>query len=198
MVQNAIATALRNAPDLRPALADKPDKNSFQEKSSPTFLAPRSNWTHVDSNLEGAPQISDWEKTLQETATAFSPAKETEFTEWKPILGERPVVTKILGQVHGTFILAETEEGYVVIDQHAAHEKVQYESLRENLESAKTVSQRLLLDEMLNLNPRQLSVYEENKEFLKKIGFFRYGESSLQNAKKYFANKKLLLNSNID
>ena len=181
MVQNAIAAALRSAPDLRPALIDKPDKNSLQEKSSPTFLAPQSNWTHADSNLEGAPQTSDWEKTLQETATAFSSAKEAEFTEWKPILGARPVVTKILGQVHGTFILAETEEGYVVIDQHAAHEKVQYESLRENLESAKTVSQRLLIDEMLNLNPRQLSVYEENKEFLKKIGFEveLFGEKTL-------------------
>jgi len=76
-----------------------------------------------------------------------------------------------LGQVHGTFILAETEEGYVIIDQHAAHEKVQYEELRKNLESASPVSQRLLIEEMIDLSPRHFAVYEEAAEFLKKIGF---------------------------
>ncbi len=50
-------------------------------------------------------------------------------------------------------------------------EKIQFESLRENLEKAAPVSQKLLIEETIDLSPRHFSVYEENSEFLKKIGF---------------------------
>ena len=102
-----------------------------------------------------------------------TPVKEPELsTDWKAVTAdERPVITKVLGQVHGTFILAEAEEGYVVIDQHAAHEKIQFESLRQNLEAANPVSQRLLIEEMLDLNPRHFAVFEEHQDFLRKTGF---------------------------
>ncbi len=172
MIQNAIAASLRNAPDLRPALADKPA--SIFKAGTEAFFASRSDTLEKDkqpdSDFTAAP-VSQWETALQETAASFSSVKEPELPDWKPVTSDRPVITKVLGQVHGTFILAETEEGYVVIDQHAAHEKIQFESLRQNLEKASPVSQRLLIEEMLELNPRHFAVYEEYAEFLRKIGF---------------------------
>ena len=44
-------------------------------------------------------------------------------------IGKGLVITRVLGQVHRTYILAETEAGYVIVDQHAAHERVLFERM---------------------------------------------------------------------
>ena len=49
-----------------------------------------------------------------------------------------------VGQVHGTFIVAQTEDSLVIIDQHAAHERIVYEKMKQAL-SAKTVARQILL-----------------------------------------------------
>lgn len=80
-------------------------------------------------------------------------------------------ITKVLGQIHNTFIIAESEEGLLVIDQHAAHEKVQYEALLKAFESKQAVRQGLLVDEIINLSPRQTEILKEALAFLNRIGF---------------------------
>ena len=179
MIQSAIADALRKAPDLSPTLVDRvPSPESrVPSETTDTPGVDRGHPRGWDRSAEPQTDFSDtpisqWETALKETAATFSGAREPELEVWKPIgKGDRPVITKVLGQVHGTFILAETEEGYVVIDQHAAHEKIQFESLRQNLEKSNPVSQRLLIEEMFDLTPRHFAVYEEHENFLRKIGF---------------------------
>lgn len=90
----------------------------------------------------------------------------------KPLrIGKGPEITRVMGQVHRTYILAETAEGYVVIDQHAAHERVMFEELLKNFDSGHPVSQRLLMEEVLELHPRQVGVLTKNISFLNKLGF---------------------------
>ncbi|MBU9889729.1 MAG: DNA mismatch repair endonuclease MutL, partial [Candidatus Omnitrophica bacterium] len=95
-------------------------------------------------------------------------------------IGEGPVITRVLGQVHRTYILAETEEGYALIDQHAAHERVMFEELLKNFEAERPASQRLLLEEVLELHPRQKGLLTRHLSFLNKIGFEieNFGETS--------------------
>lgn len=176
MIQNAVASSLRGAPDLSPTLVDRRPETGDWRLSKDTPGVDRSHdreWSGVPQTDFSSAPISQWESALKETAATFSAMKEPELSpDWKPIAtSDRPVITKVLGQVHGTFILAETEEGYVVIDQHAAHEKIQFESLWANLKKETPVSQRLLIEEMIDLNPRHYSIFEEHAEFLKKIGF---------------------------
>ncbi len=86
-------------------------------------------------------------------------------------IGKGLKITRVLGQVHRTYILAETEEGYVVIDQHAAHERVMFEALMKNFESERPVSQGLLMEEVLELHPRQVETLKKKLSFLAKLGF---------------------------
>lgn len=169
MIQNAVLAALRGVTDLRPTLADKPlpilKKNLSNPVFEQDFLKPKSTTPEVSENS------SVWESLLRETAIPALKAQEPAAEVFAPVSENRLRITKILGQVHGTFIIAETEEGYVIIDQHAAHEKVQYESLRRNLEKAEPVAQKLLIEEILDLNPRHFALYQETAPFLKKIGF---------------------------
>ncbi len=80
-------------------------------------------------------------------------------------------ITKVLGQVHQTFLIAETEEGFMVIDQHAAHERIVYERLLESLKSGRAERQRLFLEEVLELDIRQREVFERALKLLSGVGF---------------------------
>src|SRR3989338_6840463 len=89
-------------------------------------------------------------------------------------------ITKILGQIHQTYIIAETEEGLIIIDQHAAHERVMFELLFKDMKEGKPKSQGLLMDEILEVRPKQREVLEEAIPFLEKLGFRidSFGENS--------------------
>ncbi len=73
-------------------------------------------------------------------------------------------------QVHNTYLISETEEGMLVIDQHALHERIIYEQLREKVLDEKLESQRLLVPEPVTLPPAECTVVLENAETLRKIG----------------------------
>jgi DNA mismatch repair protein MutL len=89
-------------------------------------------------------------------------------------------ITRILGQIHDTFLVAETEDGMVVVDQHAADERVVYEALLHQMEKGLAQSQMLFLEEMLEVHPRQREWLEYALPFLKQVGFELepFGQSS--------------------
>ena len=73
-------------------------------------------------------------------------------------------------QVHNTYLISETEEGMVVIDQHALHERIIYEQLREKVLDEKLESQKLLVPEPVTLPPADAALVLENSDLLQKIG----------------------------
>jgi DNA mismatch repair protein MutL len=56
-------------------------------------------------------------------------------------------------QLHGTYIVAQTEDGIVIVDQHAAHERLVYERLKRERASAGIARQLLLIPEVVELDP---------------------------------------------
>jgi DNA mismatch repair protein MutL len=73
-------------------------------------------------------------------------------------------------QVHNTYLITETEEGMVVIDQHALHERIIYEQLREKVLADKVESQKLLVPEPVTLPPSDAAAVLDQKDTLKKLG----------------------------
>jgi DNA mismatch repair protein MutL len=76
-----------------------------------------------------------------------------------------------LMQLRRTYIMFEHEDGIVLIDQHSAHERVLYEEFMHVLESGAAPSQRLLIPLTLHLGPAESDAFEENREYLEKLGF---------------------------
>jgi DNA mismatch repair protein MutL len=90
-------------------------------------------------------------------------------------------VMRVLGQVGGTYIIAEGPAGMFMIDQHAAHERVMYEKILAQIKG-KTVDQQPLLDPLVvELPPDELAVFDKSVEELNEIGFDveRFGEQSV-------------------
>lgn len=67
---------------------------------------------------------------------------------------------RVIGQLHNTYIVCESEEGLVLVDQHAAHERVVFESLKATYDQSRTVTQGLLIPERLELGHREASILD--------------------------------------
>ena len=77
---------------------------------------------------------------------------------------------RILGQFRETYVVAETESGLVLIDQHAADERVNYERLRESF-AGETTMQTLAEPVRLDLTAREAALFDAHDEALARLGF---------------------------
>ena len=78
---------------------------------------------------------------------------------------------RLLGVLGKLYVLLESDRGLVLMDQHAAHERVLYEQMLRRLEeSGQAPSQRLLLPETIELSPRDAVFVRQNLETLTKLG----------------------------
>jgi DNA mismatch repair protein MutL len=73
-------------------------------------------------------------------------------------------------QVHDSFIVAENDEGFVIIDQHALHERIMYEHLRKRVNDSPLESQKLLVPESFQLTRTQMDTLENNARLFEKLG----------------------------
>jgi DNA mismatch repair protein MutL len=73
-------------------------------------------------------------------------------------------------QIHNRYLVTETEDGLEVIDQHALHERILYESLRERVLAGAVESQRLLVPEPVDLAGAEAAAALENRELLAQLG----------------------------
>ncbi len=78
---------------------------------------------------------------------------------------------EIIGQIFNSFIIAEKGEEMMIIDQHAAHERLQYEELKKDIASKQAVSQMLIEPVVVNLTSGEMTAYRDNKRLFDDIGF---------------------------
>lgn len=85
-------------------------------------------------------------------------------------------------QLHTTYIISQTEDSIVITDQHAAHERLGYEKIKDYLKTEELIKQRLLIPEIVELpNERKADCLYENREKLYKLGLTleKFGEKSI-------------------
>lgn len=106
---------------------------------------------------------------LRENVPDISPAPVTQ-PESEP---EPPAVPwyRIAGVIFNTYVFVELEDRMLIIDKHAAHERIIFEKLRQNMKSGDPASQLLLLPVELTLTPEELAAAEEYRDELYRIGY---------------------------
>ena len=73
-------------------------------------------------------------------------------------------------QIHNRYLVSESADGVVVIDQHALHERILYEQLRRRVESGPVETQSLLVSEPVDLSPAEAAAAIEHRELLERLG----------------------------
>lgn len=76
-----------------------------------------------------------------------------------------------LGQLHGIYILAQNARGLIVVDMHAAHERIMYEKLKSALDQRVLAMQTLLIPATFQADSLEITIVEENSDTLNQLGF---------------------------
>lgn len=84
-------------------------------------------------------------------------------------------------QIHGNYIVAQTQESLVIVDQHAAHERLVYEALKQALESREVPAQMLLLPEIVDLPEEDAERLAMHAETFRRfgLGIERFGPGAV-------------------
>ena len=117
----------------------------------------KTSYPHPDSPVAGRDQ-EEWEKRSPDSQAALWEKK-----QFKDL--------RILGQLHGTYIASESDEGIILIDQHAAHERILYEQLKSRPGRADKIAvQKLLMPEIIETGYREAGVLEKLLPDFQKAG----------------------------
>jgi len=84
---------------------------------------------------------------------------------------EIPPLGFAVAQLHGIYILSQTANGMVIVDMHAAHERITYERMKQDMQQGNLVSQPLLVPISMNLSEKEASLAEEQKAIFTELGF---------------------------
>lgn len=90
---------------------------------------------------------------------------------------------KYIGALFSTYIVIEIKDEIYIIDQHAAHERIMYEKVKENFYSDKEKdSQIMLLPDIITLSHKEKDIVRENTELFKKAGFIfeEFGDNTIR------------------
>lgn len=151
----------------------KMHKESGAYVPKPDFIKPkvREDFLDVQKLTINSPEKEDTAPLAGDTKTEFE-NNETVFTD---------EYFEIVGQVFDSFIIAEKNDEMLIIDQHAAHERLKYEELKEEIASRQAMSQMLIEPVVVDLSGSEMSACRENKRLFEDIGFEleEFGESSL-------------------
>jgi len=119
------------------------------------------------------PQARAWDAPLTSEPAADGavagdalPARDTESSESAPT---HPLGAAV-AQVHGNWIISQTDEGIVIVDAHAAHERVVHEEMKAELAADGVRRQTLLIPEVVELRPDEAENLEELRESLAELG----------------------------
>ncbi len=137
-----------------------PSSHPISEAPSPRGASP----ANAHPTVRGEPQT---ESPLEPPQTTAPPLGRPSPQGRLPI-DQSPPIRAL--QVHNRYLVTESEDGVVVIDQHALHERILYEQLRQNIAQGPLPSQQLLIPEPVDLTPVEATLALENRELLAELG----------------------------
>ena len=174
------------------------DENSNCFQTSTTELPQIENQPSQSYNVNDSKFMEMYEKTF-----GISVKKEENeedkidvSQEFKPMTAEDNVsvfegessyatkpVYKYIGIAFNTYIIIEMKSDLYIIDQHAAHERIMYEKIRQNYYNNDTKdSQLMLLPDIITLTHKEMGIYRDNKELFQRAGFMveEFGENTVK------------------
>lgn len=121
---------------------------------------------HVAAWFGSSATSSGW----QSTAAGNRSAGSADVPEWERVEQAASAGQEMAVQMHDRYIVVESALGIEVIDQHALHERVLYEGLKDSLARGSLEVQSLLIPETLDLTPAELEIITEHAETLAQAG----------------------------
>jgi DNA mismatch repair protein MutL len=144
-----------------PATANHSLPNEFVPQQSSMGLAPA---PYSFGSQSVAPKSGAINTPIQAYQSLYG-SDQTKDSDTIPPLGFA------IAQLKGIYILAENQQGMIVVDMHAAHERITYEKMKTDFDNEGLISQPLLVPESLSVSQREADAVEQNPEVFSRLGF---------------------------
>jgi len=166
------------------SISEKTDRKTADSTAEPTDIeagteSPTSETKSTETAATTSSDSAEFDSPSPESSTGGPPnrkfadaGKQTRLAEGDDVeqsFDSLPPM-RVLGQLQETYIVAETSEGMVLIDQHAADERINYERLRESL-TAETTTQALAEPVALELTAGEAELFAAHEDALATLGF---------------------------
>jgi len=153
-----------NAPVSLPNTSSAPKLN-FKSTIAPTSMQHQvkeevSVYNALHPKKEETSDLFPINKTVEKAAIADNKSIQT-----------TPPLGYALAQLHGIYILAENSQGLILVDIHAAHERITYERMKKAWQQDDLQSQTLLVPINVAVSEKEADMTEEKQDFFKKLGF---------------------------
>lgn len=126
------------------------------------FINTRNTFELVDNNID---------ETNSNEQVTFDFAVEEVNLEKEKNEDLKKLYLEPIGSIHGTFIVAQNDEGMYLIDQHAAHERINYEKVLKALEEKDIHTMAMLFPISIELSPSEYLTLKDNIEIITNLGF---------------------------
>ena len=124
-----------------------------------------------DSQGYTRPQVQLTESLQKETAFSLDSSRSLSQDDSRQNHASIPPLGFAVGQIQGVYILAENAEGMVMVDMHAAHERITYERLKQSSDHHGVRSQPLLVPLRLNVSQAEVVACESYRSHFENLGF---------------------------
>ncbi|MEI6738331.1 MAG: DNA mismatch repair endonuclease MutL, partial [Pseudomonadota bacterium] len=163
-IYHALNNAIQTHQEIRAPLETPPVQPiAIPEPIATPTIAPKA----LELELEVHPVTYE-----QETLAPTSPLVARE-TQTPQVISEHEELLEstYVGQLFNTYLVFQESERLFLIDQHAAHERIKYEEVRELFANSQLSSQPLLVPQIIHLSTPDLAVYHENESIFVTLGF---------------------------
>ena len=180
LVHDFLFSALhRSLANLRPEHSVGQVSDSVTRQSSPEFMPQPQTRPDFDAKThykQRPPQQASLPLTVAESIHAYAalyPELQSIQKQQQPIpqTQDTPPLGYAIAHLHNIYILSETPKGIILVDAHAAHERVTYERLKQQYQQGAVPSQPLLLPIKINVSSAEADLAEKEHEFFSSLGF---------------------------
>lgn len=155
---------VRNVPELVSAAVPRESSPEPVQSAVPPEVSPKPPVETVENQDESVPGF----RYLTGSSFTEKPIIHDEPEKAEPIRSEKPEI-KVIGEAFGLYIIVEHEGKMVMIDKHAAHERIIFEQLKSR--NCRQYSQKLLVGVKQLLTSEEIDALENNTELLEDMGF---------------------------
>jgi len=133
-------------------------------------LRPRSSAPYYQQDYSHRPGLSDPARSFYAPLLSPDAAPAARIEEPQAAPSPQLPLGVARAQLHETYVVAQTEDGIVIVDQHAAHERLVYERMKKALENGGVARQPLLIPEIVELDPAEVTRVASRAEELAELG----------------------------
>lgn len=141
---------------MQPAPRARPDAIPGVQEPAPDYAPPIPNHSRLEKPSRQEPE---------------TPPATPDIYEQKPLWAPDTTESlRVVGQLHNTYIVCESQDGIVLVDQHAAHERVLFEQFQKQTEDTPPPTQRLLMPETIDLGFKEATILDALIPQLARLG----------------------------